>query len=172
MFARTQWSQAELARKLELTPGGVSGIVKGPTNPSASLLKLLQLVVALEKPELLGEFSATFGEGIPAYGRPRQSDEEVYGRLITRLESLDPATKEKVAGYFAGLVELIPPANSSADAAAQRELEGVAGLAQKAWKQFAPASKPGSTSGVSYGKKRSSRARPGAKESGPDPHPK
>lgn len=172
LFKRTKWSQAELARKLELTPGGVSGIVKGPTNPSAGLLKLLRLVVALEKPEILPNFSETFGEAVPPYGQPPKSSEEIYGRLLTRLESMDPVTKEKVIGYLSGLAELIPTANSSADAKAQRELEGMADRLQEEQGKSAPPNKPGSTSGVFYGKKQRARARPAVIESGETPHQK
>ncbi len=62
LYQRTGWTQAELARKLELTAGGVSGLVKGETIPSAGLVKLLNLVMLHESPK----------PSAPASRRPRR----------------------------------------------------------------------------------------------------
>ena len=50
---RSGWSQAEIARKLEMTRGGVNGIITGPTIPSLVALKLFRMTLAQEKPEAL-----------------------------------------------------------------------------------------------------------------------
>ena len=54
LFRRTGWTQAELARKLEMTRGGVNGIVTGPTIPSAAALQFLRLTLLAERPQALG----------------------------------------------------------------------------------------------------------------------
>jgi hypothetical protein len=50
---RSGWHDAEIARQLELTRGGVHGLLKGDTVPSRSILKLFQMVLLREKPELM-----------------------------------------------------------------------------------------------------------------------
>ena len=52
LFARSGWSQAEAARHLDLTRGGMHGIIRGDTVPSRGLLKLFRLVLVIEKPEI------------------------------------------------------------------------------------------------------------------------
>lgn len=46
------WSQAEIARQLELTRGGVNGIITGTKEPSKAMVRLLYLVLMSEKPEI------------------------------------------------------------------------------------------------------------------------
>jgi len=45
LYEQSGWSQAEVARQLELTRGGVNGIITGPTVPSLATVKLFQLVL-------------------------------------------------------------------------------------------------------------------------------
>lgn len=42
---RAGWSQAEAARRLDITPGAVSQIVSGATRPRQLLINLLRLIV-------------------------------------------------------------------------------------------------------------------------------
>ena len=53
MLAAADWSQAEAARRLNITPGAVSQICSGRTRPRAATLNLLKLMLAHEKPEAL-----------------------------------------------------------------------------------------------------------------------
>ena len=46
------WSQAEVARQMELTPGAISQICNGKTTPSPLTLNLLKLTLA-SRPETL-----------------------------------------------------------------------------------------------------------------------
>lgn len=48
LFHRTGWTQTECARRLEVTKASVNQYVTGDAVPSASILKLLRLIVALE----------------------------------------------------------------------------------------------------------------------------
>ncbi len=53
LIAAAGWSQAEVARRLQITAGAVSQICSGKTQPRASTLNLLKLLLAREKPEAL-----------------------------------------------------------------------------------------------------------------------
>jgi DNA-binding XRE family transcriptional regulator len=44
-YKRSGWTQAEAARQLELTRGGVNGIITGPTVPSLATVKLFKLLL-------------------------------------------------------------------------------------------------------------------------------
>lgn len=46
LFEASGWTQAEAARRLEMTRGGVNGIITGNTVPSPGAVKLLELLVA------------------------------------------------------------------------------------------------------------------------------
>ena len=47
------WSQAEVARRLHITPGAVSQLFNGKTRPRPATLNLLKLLVAEVKPGAL-----------------------------------------------------------------------------------------------------------------------
>src|SRR5882762_6848394 len=51
LFQSSGWTQAEVARQLELTRGGVNGIITGRTVPSQATVKLFKLILLSEKPE-------------------------------------------------------------------------------------------------------------------------
>jgi|SRR6476646_2815686 transcriptional regulator with XRE-family HTH domain len=53
LFKASGWTQAEVARQLELTRGGVNGIITGSTVPSQATLKLFKLILLAEKPEAM-----------------------------------------------------------------------------------------------------------------------
>ena len=94
LASRSGWSQAELARQLELTRGGVHGIVKGKTSPSPGLLKLLKLVLAQEKPEAL---TGALLE------RTRGSGHE----LLSELDHLPEDVRVECVKHITGLVRLL-----------------------------------------------------------------
>lgn len=48
------WKQADVARKLEMTSGGVNQIVKGKVTPTGKTMALLRMVAAQERPDLFG----------------------------------------------------------------------------------------------------------------------
>jgi transcriptional regulator with XRE-family HTH domain len=53
LFKASGWTQAEVARQLELTRGGVNGIITGSTVPSQATLKLFKLILLAEKPKAM-----------------------------------------------------------------------------------------------------------------------
>jgi transcriptional regulator with XRE-family HTH domain len=53
LFRESGWKQAEIARQLEMTRGGVNGIITGKTVPSHATLKLFQLLLLAKKPEVM-----------------------------------------------------------------------------------------------------------------------
>jgi len=98
---QTGWNQAELARKLEITPGGMSGLVKGGTIPSAGLLKLLRLVVFTEKPEALQA-----GAARPTSLPPEPKDFALEG-LLTTLASMTPRDRTDMITQFTAIGRVI-----------------------------------------------------------------
>jgi len=54
LFEASGWSQAEAARQLDLTRGGVNGIVTGPNSVSEATVRLFRYVLA-EKGIILGD---------------------------------------------------------------------------------------------------------------------
>jgi transcriptional regulator with XRE-family HTH domain len=80
LMAAAGWSQAEVARQLEITSGGVSQIARGHVTPSPVTLRLLRLLVH-------GTTAASEGAGtVPAYAQG----------LIRALEEIEPEMREVV----------------------------------------------------------------------------
>jgi len=52
------WSQAKVARRLQITPGAVSQLCSGRVRPRASTLELLRLVIEEEKRLKLSDHAA------------------------------------------------------------------------------------------------------------------
>ena len=53
LFEASGWSQADLARELDMTRGGIHGLVKGDTNPSIATVRLLRFVLAQKNPQAI-----------------------------------------------------------------------------------------------------------------------
>src|SRR5437764_13403215 len=53
LFESSGWTQAEVARQLELTRGGVNGIITGRTVPSHATVKLFKLILLSRQPEAI-----------------------------------------------------------------------------------------------------------------------
>ncbi len=95
------WSQAETARKLALTRGGVNGIVKGRTKPSEGTLKLFKLILASEQPEAVSASDLQFKE--------RYSPVESWAEdLIGSLRELSEEDREKMLTAFQAMLGTIP----------------------------------------------------------------
>lgn len=86
------WSQAEVARRLHMTRGGVSQIVGGSVRPSYQTLALLKRIVAEEKPEVLAQ-AANEGAAL--------SEEEQA--VIAELRGLAPESRKLVIGAIRGM---------------------------------------------------------------------
>jgi len=87
LFRRSGWSQAELARKLEMTRGGVNGVITGRTSPSAMALRLFRLILVGECPEALAAAPAPVLE---------PWEEQVLGTL----RGLNPAERVRLLGVI------------------------------------------------------------------------
>jgi transcriptional regulator with XRE-family HTH domain len=98
LFKASGWTQAEVARQLELTRGGVNGIITGRTVPSHATLKLFKLILLAEKPEAIRA------------ARPasvQQAEESWLRELLEQVRRVAPAHRERlisalktVAGAF------------------------------------------------------------------------
>jgi transcriptional regulator with XRE-family HTH domain len=87
------WTQAETARRLHMSSGGVNQIVKGTVRPSPQTLALLVRVVADEKPDVL----APAREG--AAGSDPPELREKFDQLRDLHEN-DPAAFQVAAGVL------------------------------------------------------------------------
>lgn len=158
LYKRTGWTQAELARKLELTAGGVSGLIRGETVPSAGLVKLLNLVMLHEDPA-----PTPRSRRAPAAGR---GVDRALDRALVALAQMRTSERTVLLNEFTKVAKLHAPRvlgpNSGVDAGALREfreaasgnvgVDALAGL-----KPARSASKAGSTTGAAAGKKRGAR---------------
>lgn len=63
---RSGWSQAEIARRLDYTRGGINGIVTGRAVPSRALVQHFRLVLAAERSELAEVSSTSYRTASPA----------------------------------------------------------------------------------------------------------
>lgn len=117
---RSGWSQAEIARKLKYSRGGVNGIITGPHNPSEPLLELFRLKVSAEKPELLT--AGVFTPPLPV----DDVDEDDLRDAVAKLEDIHkndkPAFKtiHQVIDLSAGRLEKKPISSESTRRAGER----------------------------------------------------
>ena len=63
------WSQAETARRLQITPGAVSQICNGKTVPRPAIINLLRLLIAHENPEALKLHDSATQAGLQPWAR-------------------------------------------------------------------------------------------------------
>ena len=91
LYRQSGWTQAEAARQLELTRGGVNGIITGPTVPSLATVKLFRLI--LESPRPKSEAS----------GGERHS-EDWAEPLLEELRKLEEGQRSRLVGAFREIV--------------------------------------------------------------------
>lgn len=102
------WSQAEIARQLELTRGGVNGIITGTKEPSKAMVRLLYLVLMSEKPQI---FKAHPELKEPGIGRENIGLHVKRGRrgpvveLFEALMQLEEANRAELAQQFLSLLK-------------------------------------------------------------------
>src|ERR1041384_3086076 len=90
LYERSGWSQAEVARQLELTRGGVNGIITGPTVPSLATVKLFRLILGATSTPAGAKGAALGAEGWaePLLEELRKLDIDRRGRVIAALRQL------------------------------------------------------------------------------------
>ena len=92
------WSQAEAARRLQITPGAVSQICSGKTLPRPALLNLLKLLVAPVNPEAFKRHEKA------ALSRLEPWESE----LLAELRKLPPTQREWVATMIRQMIKGLP----------------------------------------------------------------
>jgi hypothetical protein len=118
---RSKWTQAEIARQLDLTRGGVHGIVKGDTVPSRALVRLFQFVLAEKAPA--GGAAWTRGAGKAStratrsgggfYGSeelravPSPAGQGMYAGLLRELDKLPPKRRRDFVEHLTHLARLV-----------------------------------------------------------------
>ena len=100
MFRVCGWSQAETARQLGLTRGGVNGIITGDTIPSVATVKLFKLLLMTEKPDVLKPSSFPMRDTpvLPSWGT----------QLIHELQRVDHTKRENIVASFLDILAHIP----------------------------------------------------------------
>jgi hypothetical protein len=91
LYEKSGWSQAEVARQLELTRGGVNGIITGPTIPSLATVKLFQLILGSR-------------QGTGQAGETTKRAESWADSLLAELREVEPG---KRAHLVAALCEVV-----------------------------------------------------------------
>jgi DNA-binding XRE family transcriptional regulator len=92
-YKKSGWTQAEAARQLELTRGGVNGIITGQTVPSLATVKLFKLLL-----ESQAEPGAKSKESVP----PK---EEWAESLLAELRKLDEPSRLRLVAAFREMVK-------------------------------------------------------------------
>jgi len=96
------WSQTEAARRLHKTPSAINHLVNPdhPNQPTQTMMQLLKLIIASERPDLINPQTYEFKEAPTgakvAYGFLTPKERE----LIEGLKQLSPADQEKVYGII------------------------------------------------------------------------
>jgi hypothetical protein len=98
LYRTSGWTQAEAARQLELTRGGVNGIITGPTVPSLATVKLFRLI--LESPPGVLRKTGQTGREVEDWAEPllselRRFDDTTRERLVAALRDILRATSDK-----------------------------------------------------------------------------
>jgi transcriptional regulator with XRE-family HTH domain len=108
---RSKWSQSEIARKLNMTRGGVNGIVTGEKIPGPRLVELFRVKLAADRPELPASHPP------PLAGSARESDQPEMLEAMDRLREIQAnAPKE-----FKTLQEMIVIMHEGVKASARRK---------------------------------------------------
>ena len=100
LFKLSGWTQAEVARQLELTRGGVNGIITGRTVPSHATVKLFRLILMSEKPEVMS-----------AAARPvtlQYAEESWLRELLEEMRRVAPAHRQRLISALKSVAASFP----------------------------------------------------------------
>ena len=100
LFKLSGWTQAEVARQLELTRGGVNGIITGRTVPSHATVKLFRLILMSEKPEVMS-----------AAARPatlQYAEESWLRELLVEMRRVAPAHRQRLISALKSVAASFP----------------------------------------------------------------
>jgi transcriptional regulator with XRE-family HTH domain len=99
LFEASGWTQAEVARQLELTRGGVNGIITGRTVPSNATLKLFKLILLSEKPDAVNA------------ARPasvQHAEESWLRELLEQMRRVAPAHRDRLINALKAVAAAFP----------------------------------------------------------------
>ena len=100
LFKVSGWTQAEVARQLELTRGGVNGIITGRTVPSHATVKLFRLILLSEKPEVMS-----------AAARPatlQYAEESWLRELLDEMRRVAPGHRQRLISALKSVAASFP----------------------------------------------------------------
>jgi plasmid maintenance system antidote protein VapI len=100
------WSQTEAARRLRITPSAINHLVNPdhPNKPTQTMMQLLKLIIASERPDLINAQTFELREAAPGakwdamHLTPRERE------LIEGLKQLPPAEQEKIYAVIEALL--------------------------------------------------------------------
>lgn len=98
LYKKSGWSQAEAARQLELTRGGVNGIITGQTVPSLATVKLFRLILESHggsRPRTIAPSVQAEDWAEPLLEELRNLEEGPRSRLVLALREVVRAAAEK-----------------------------------------------------------------------------
>ena len=101
LWKATNWSQAETARRLDLSRSAVGKFIKGVVTPSAQTLKYFKMILVTDMPGALTGASAALNEGEMA-----MSDWEK--KLFAELRGLHAHDRERVLNAIKAFVAGLP----------------------------------------------------------------
>jgi len=82
------WSQAEAARRLQITPGAVSQICSGRTQPRSATLNLFKLLIGKDNPKALAEHESSEWQALAPWEK----------ELLQNLRPLQEKERERLLG--------------------------------------------------------------------------
>lgn len=101
------WSQTEAARRLRKTPSAINHLINAdhPNKPTQTMMQLLKLIIASERPDLINAQTYELREEPP---KPKPESAQLNKRerdLIEKLKELPASEQEKVYGIIAALLK-------------------------------------------------------------------
>src|SRR5580692_11707976 len=101
------WSQTEAARRLRNSPSAINHLVNPdhPNKPTQTMMQLLKLIIASERPDLINPQTFELKEGPPAT-KPEAAGLTLRElELIEKLKQLPPSEQDKVYAIIIALLK-------------------------------------------------------------------
>jgi hypothetical protein len=101
------WSQSVAARRLRKTPSAINHLVNPdhPNKPTQTMMQLLKLIIASERPDLLNPQTYMLREEPPA-AKPEIASLRLQERdLIERLRQFPPAEQERLYAMIIAMLK-------------------------------------------------------------------
>src|SRR5271154_6057253 len=100
------WSQTEAARRLHKTPSAINHLVNTdhPNKPTQTMMQLLKLIIASERPDLINAQTYELRETATAAKPPTPQLSARERELIVALKQQPPAEQEKIYAVIEALL--------------------------------------------------------------------